>query len=405
MDPLALACLALLGSFEACGPEATEPVESTVTEAGARDGSGRGGAAGTNGAIGRLGGGNTIGGGSGNDAGLVEGGPGGTATLPPLCHVQIQCATPIVDEPKVDCTFQGTDGFGMRMDADHAGVEQRGRSSLAFPKKNYSIELRTALGAERPSPMLGMGKESDWILDGSWVDRSFMRNDLVFWLYRDMGRYAAESRYCTLELDNGYQGIYRFSEKIKRDDDRVALPVDDGSGNTFLIEQDKDGVLHFEIDGSQEQNTWKLDYPKQATASATQVAGVQRWLDGLHEALNGSDPDNAATGVFSYLDLDATVDWILVEEFSKNIDAFSYSLSLARSAGTHANLIPWDMDLAFGQPTTSDATNDTNAVSSTIEIDVPSTPRKYSTLSDRIQTPCSMNWNPSLPLSFQMSQL
>jgi hypothetical protein len=260
-----------------------------------------------------------------------------------------------VDEPKRTCSLQILDGAGMVLFMDHAGVELRGRTSLRYPKENYGVELRTAEGVENAASMMGMGKESDWIFDGSWIDRSFMRNDLVFGLFRDLGRYAPESRACTLSLNGQDRGIYRLVEKIKRDDDRVALPLDDGSGTSFIISQDDDGNLNFPVGGAMGSATWQLVYPKQASATPTQVTTVQRWLDGLRAALNGADPANASTGVFTYLDLEGTVDFILLEEFSKNIDAYNLSLNLFKAPGALANFIPWDFDLAFGQPTVSNA--------------------------------------------------
>src|SRR6185503_11451868 len=112
------------------------------------------------------------------------------------------------------------------------------------------------------------------------------------------------------------------------------------------------------VGGVANSAAWELVYPKQATASPAVVTAVQAWLEGLRAALTGADPGNTTTGVFSYLDLDATVDFILVEELSKNIDAYNLSLTLFRSDGAKAGFVPWDFDLSFGQPTTRTAGND-----------------------------------------------
>jgi hypothetical protein len=71
--------------------------------------------------------------------------------------------------------------------------------------------------------------------------------------------------------------------------------------------------------------------------------------------MNGADPGNPTTGVFSYLDIGSTVDFILLEEFAKNVDAYNLSLNLYKAPGAPANFIPWDFDLAFGQPTVRNA--------------------------------------------------
>jgi hypothetical protein len=161
-----------------------------------------------------------------------------------------------------------------------------------------------------------------------------------------------------LSLNGQGLGIYRFGEKIKRDDDRVALIEDDGTGMSFIVTQDQGGPLRFPVATGASMTSWKLVYPKQELATAAQVRAAQSWLDGLQTALTGSDPGHPTTGVFAYLDLANTVDFILLEEFSKNIDAFNLSLHLARSAGAPARFVPWDFDLAFGQPTLRTGNNE-----------------------------------------------
>lgn len=366
----ALAWFGLLASGAGCSAETSTPGPTDFGSGGQSAsggaanpggaGASQGGAAPTSGAGGALSSGGAVNSGGATSSGgaTATGGAGGTAGSPAqtgLCRLQLTCSAEIEDEPKVPCSLQITDAAGVSVFMDQAGVELRGRSSLRYPKANYGVELRNAAGVESPVAMMGMGKESDWIFDGSWVDRSFFRNDLVFGLFRDLGRYAPESRACTLSLNGQHQGIYRLSEKIKRDDDRVSLPLDDGSGTSFIISQDDDGVLNFPTGTAMGSATWQLVYPKQDTATATQLAAVQAWLDGLRAALNGSDPGNATTGVFSYLDLAGTVDFVLLEEFSKNIDAYNLSLNLFKAPGAPANFIPWDFDLAFGQPTVRNA--------------------------------------------------
>jgi hypothetical protein len=187
------------------------------------------------------------------------------------------------------------------------------------------------------------------VLDGSWADRSFSRNALVFDSFRDlrMEDWAPQSRLCTLSLNEKPQGIYRLVEKIKRDDDRVSVAADDGTGSSFVIKQDGDGVLTLQIGL---ESKWQLIYPKQDSATSAQRAGVQAFLDKLKTALANPSSSDPSSGVFALLDFENTVDWVLIEEFSKNIDAYNLSVHLARSAGGKAVLIPWDIDLSLGQP-------------------------------------------------------
>jgi hypothetical protein len=273
-----------------------------------------------------------------------------------LAQVALDCPTEIIDEEKIRCAFSITDGLGGVVYSDHAGVEIRGRSSQEFPKLNYSIELRTATDIETAVNILGMGQESDWVLDGMWADRSFVRNALAYDSFRDFSAtsYAARGRYAKLTLNGDPQGIYRIVERIKRDDDRVNLTADDGTGSSFIVKQDTGGDLRMPLGL---QNSWALVYPGDAIATETQRDGVQAWLDRLNDALTGDAPEDPTTGVFSLLALDPVADFILVQELMKNIDAFDLSIHIARDAGGLARLVPWDCDLSLGQPTVSGEPN------------------------------------------------
>lgn len=300
-----------------------------------------GGAAGTGGVAGA----------SGTAVGTTA--PPGDVAEKGLCTIDMQCPAPLVENDDTTCTFSVKDSLGAVAFADHAAVHVRGRSSAGFPKKNYAVELRSATGLDSPANLLGMGQDADYILDGAWADRSFMRNRLTFGLFRDAGptNFAPQARYCELIHNGTSDGIYVLLERIKRDDDRVVLPEDDGNLSTFILKQDDEGTLRLSIGAGSD---WQLVYPKDSVATPTQQQNAQAWLDQLGSALRSSDPNALLTMV----DPPRIVDWIIIEEFAKNIDAYNLSLHFVRSAGERAWVVPWDTDLAYGQPTLEGASNE-----------------------------------------------
>ena len=60
------------------------------------------------------------------------------------------------------------------------GIEHRGSSSQFFPKKPYGFETRTETGDDLKVSLLGMPKESDWILNASYTDKTLMRDVLTY---------------------------------------------------------------------------------------------------------------------------------------------------------------------------------------------------------------------------------
>ncbi len=76
---------------------------------------------------------------------------------------------------------------------------------------------------------MGLPKETDWVLNAPFIDRSFLRNVLAYDLFRCMGRYASRTRYCELFLNGEYKGVYILMEKIKRDKNRVNISKADSA--------------------------------------------------------------------------------------------------------------------------------------------------------------------------------
>jgi len=263
----------------------------------------------------------------------------------PLCIIALRCDGEIQDEPKIDCGLDIMSGDGAVVYTGRGGLERRGRSSQAYDKPNYSLELRDDAGNEQPTNLLGMGGEADWILDGSWVDRSFVRNELAYAMFRATGpeRWAPEGRFCELALNGEARGIYRLGERIKRDDDRIDIAEDDGSGQSFVVKQDSEGALYWPVG---EEASWELVSPDQERASEAQRQAVQAFLDSLNQALQSRDEQ----ATFALLDLDAVVDFVIVQELAKSADAYNLSLHMWKAPGAPAQLVPWDFDLSMGQP-------------------------------------------------------
>ena len=260
-----------------------------------------------------------------------------------LCTLTLECPEAIPDEPKIDCWFEVEDGGGLSVFDGEAGVELRGRSSSGFDKKQYALELRDG-DEDIEIDLLGMGAESDWVLNGAWIDRAFLRNKVGFDLFQSWGdeeRYAPESRNCTLRLNNQWIGIYFLSERIKRDAARIDIPPE---GSMVLKLDDREGVWSNEAVG---YGHWRVVHPNEPTTE--EVISIQTWIQGWHEAVRTEE------GIFDFIDRSSAIDFLLLQEFLKNNDAYYLSVHLWRERDGRAFFTPWDLDLSFGQPTYNDS--------------------------------------------------
>ncbi|GAB5534938.1 MAG: hypothetical protein Rubg2KO_11870 [Rubricoccaceae bacterium] len=262
----------------------------------------------------------------------------------------------IPDEPKVTARMRVIDnGSGERnaltdppTDYDGwVGIERRGSSSSRFPKKQYTVETRHEDGSNRSVALLGLPEENDWVLHAPYSDKSLLRNALAYHLARETGRYASRARFCEVVLDGNYQGVYVLFEKIKDDGNRVALADTDSLGGGYIAKLDKrtggtSGTWPSRDPITGQFVRYQFHDPEGDELTEAQRNEIEASFDRMEEATTESD--------FSDLDLDSFVDYVIVNELAKNIDAYRISTYFHRPEGgapIHAGPV-WDFNIAFG---------------------------------------------------------
>jgi hypothetical protein len=268
---------------------------------------------------------------------------------PPLPVLHVTTSGPVRDDPKVGGTLTvrraGRVTFTTRI-----GIEVRGHSSRTFPKKQYALETRDARGKDRDVSLLGLPRESDWVLSAPYSDKTLMRNVLAYRAARALGRYASRTVYVELVLNGRYDGVYVLAERPKLGAGRVAAARTDVSGG-YLLELTLGQKLRA-------GDTW-FQTPVTRRAIAVTGAGgreaeVRRsWITAhvasFEHVLYGRDFRAAEDGWRRYLDAAAAVDYVLLQELFKNQDAFLSSTFAHKPSGEKLVLGPlWDFDVALG---------------------------------------------------------
>lgn len=273
-----------------------------------------------------------------------------TDALDTRCQLALTCDAPLlVEGQKTSCALAVVDGAGGVWFDGPAVAWVRGRISAEAPKRSFAIELRDAAGEDAEVDLLGMGSDSDWVLNGLYFDRLLLRNKLGFDLFQALGgaeRYAPESGLCELTLDGAYVGVYALTERIKRDGARVDVRTDDPSGGAFVAKQ-ADAECFY--DNRTTYGCWKLISPNPDDLPEDQAAGIRGFLTAMEDAVRGPSPDDPDVGVFAYVDVDSFVDIVLIEELYKNEDAWYTSLHIWKDVGGKLHFAPWDLDMTFGQ--------------------------------------------------------
>ena len=271
----------------------------------------------------------------GSSAGAAQ---AGASRLP---QVAIRTQRSIRDDPKVRAglSVEGSyDGL--------AGIELRGQSSQTFPKKSYALELRGANGKDRKVALLGMPADGDWVLQGPWIDKTLMRNALAYDVARLTGQWAPQTRFVELRLNGRHQGVYVLTERPEISANRIDA-AKQGVTGAYLVEwtfpfQARRKGPHFTLPRSKRPIVY--EDPKLADMSAKEGRYLRGYMRRTERAVY------AGRGAWRrLLDEPSTIDYTLVQELFRNVDAFHASTFLVKEAGRPLRFNPvWDFDLSTG---------------------------------------------------------
>ena len=240
-------------------------------------------------------------------------------------------------------------------------IKDHGQQSINFPQRSFSIELLDSTLNDTTVEIMGMPKESDWLLLNTWNDRSFVRNPLMYHLFQEMGHYATRFRFCEVFLNGSYQGIYQFTEKIKRDPQRVAIAK---LKDTDLAGDSLTGGYIFKHDYVVDTSGWLSDvappacpnnytrfqyvYPSRKNIHTIQADYLRHWVDSLEFLLFNANVYHPQEGYSKYLDLNSFADYLICNEFAWNGDGFSKSMFFYKHRDSiHTKLFAgpvWDFD-------------------------------------------------------------
>lgn len=254
-------------------------------------------------------------------------------------------------------------------------IEIRGSSSTTWRKKQYGFETQDSLGQNLNVSLLGLPKENDWILNAPYIDKSLMRNVLAYKLASDTGHYASRTRYCELILNGQYQGIYILMEKIKRDKNRVnvakldpqEITGDDLTGG-YIIKIDRPDsrffVSHYPpYPGAEQKILYLFVYPDEAKIAPEQETYIKNYIFNFEDLMASDHYAEPASHYSQVIDIDSFIDYFLVCELAKNVDAYRLSTFMYKdkdSKGGKLAMGPvWDFNLAFGNANYYDG-EDTN---------------------------------------------
>ncbi len=299
----------------------------------------------------------------------------------PIVVIETDGGANIPDEPKVPGSMKiiwHQDGSRNYMtDIDNPeflnydgriGIERRGSSSQTMlNKKPYAVETRESDDVtNRNVSILGMPAENDWVLNSLAFDQTGMRDVLAYELSNRLGQYASRSVYCEVVINGDYKGLYVFMEKIKPDKGRVNIEKMDETCNNvpevtggYITKADKttggdpvawtmQGYGGGGWGGWGSSTDFIHHYPKPSDITNAQHNYIHGVFTSLASVANQHNT-SAASGIPSVIDIPSFVDFMMIAEFSSNVDVYSLSTFFHKDRMGKLRAGPvWDYNLAFG---------------------------------------------------------
>ena len=276
----------------------------------------------------------------------------------------------ILDDPKITCDmgiiWNGNGNRNKLSDPFNdydglIGIEIRGSTSQQYPKKSYGLETRDSTGENLNVSLLGMPKENDWVLYGAYPDKSLMRNEITYALFRDMQSWSPRYVYCELIIDGQYMGLYTLIEKIKRDKNRIdiaKLDIDDNAGDSltggYIIKIDKLTGSSSTPWSSLYQDKLQFLYhdPEYSELNSIQRDYIQNYVAGFEGALYGPNFTDTIEGYHQFINSASFIDFMIMQELGRTVDGYrssSYMYKDKDSKGGKLSCGPmWDFNLSYG---------------------------------------------------------
>lgn len=236
-----------------------------------------------------------------------------------------------------------------------ATVKLRGNSSYyIFDKRQYRLKLYKSQTNDRDYGLFGMGEHSEWVLYGPFLDRSLVRNKLVYDLSREIMDWAPDSRYCEVYVNGEYQGVYLAVEPVTNGKARLNL-YEFGllTGETaYVLKRDRSGTEENVINdyGTREgktDNELSVVYPSASKLTQNQMSWIEKDISAFEKNLYSDGFKDAARGYAAYIDVDSFVDYYLINELAMIPDATHLSTYVYKNIGGKLKLAVWDFNNGF----------------------------------------------------------
>ena len=237
-------------------------------------------------------------------------------------------------------------------------IHARGNSSRFFAKSGYRIKLIDKDGNNNPQSLLGMDKHHEWVLHGPYLDKTLIRNYMMYNLSGEIMDYAPNVRFCEVVINGEYEGVYVLTELITagKDGARLNMSVDvkDNTYTGYLLRLDRNNDIEDDRVNNLTAYTFRADsdlkleveYPGPEKLNDTLKRAIETDFSKFEKALYSYDFNNEKYGYKNYIDVDSFASYFIIHELVVNYDAGSYSTYIYKDISGKYKMCVWDFNNA-----------------------------------------------------------
>lgn len=265
----------------------------------------------------------------------------------------------VIDNAEGHNHYNGTPAFTV-----DTLIKIRGNSSVRFDKKQYRL---TIVDGPRPSTMasptdlphrsikiMGMKSDAEWVLNGPFLDKTMLRNYLMYNLAGEIMNYASNVRYCEVFIDGQYQGVYIMLEAVKVDRNRVDVnkAIAGRAATGYMVNRERANDTRYPLNNygaytGKTMNELGIAYPGRLLMPEN-AEFVRQDIGRFERALYSLDYDTIGKSYEKYIDVQSFIDYYLLNEFSLNVDGGGLSTYAHKALRGKLSMGPvWDFNNGF----------------------------------------------------------
>jgi len=233
-----------------------------------------------------------------------------------------------------------------------AEIRVHGHSSRFFDKTNFLVKSKNDDGSWARQELMGMNRGDTWVLHGPFLDKTLIRNYMMYNISDMIMNWAPDARFCEIFIDGKYQGLYVAIEQINISAERINVTRyrGDAAYTSYIAEAnrpniyDTNAIVTFTQYTRRYEGAMTVNYPGSQTLTQPLMDHVEDDFSAFEKAIYSYDYHSARFGYGAHIDVSSFVDYFIINEVTENTDAGLYSTYFYKDVRGDLQLAVWDFN-------------------------------------------------------------